>query len=1841
MNRLIYSILLAILLTLNLTSVLMAAPTYAPIQVQQVTADITVLSPLNTTDQLLLGKNISIYINDCCLLAIINLDALLDQGVQTDLTTVLFTPDPNWWGFEVLRYIDLNHTTDGFVENPDTGVEYAIVRVNASTVILAIDLSSVDLSDVMVYKETYDEFTWMNLYEKALWLRVRDYNPIENPDSALSENRFAVIVPEEIDWDNYINVKYYINETAVDKAKNGTFVKITVTLPDEIQNMITIEDPVLDRTYRSPLTFKNITYFNLTMRNLDDPSDSDWLVAWTEGPSTLTVNPANTYFASLNANPPSDTELVITGYVQDFSPGAVHEDGSNKPKAFYVFYVDLYIEINNTIDADLSDILDCPNVVDSNTYRFYYEEWGDTSDVYVEIWTSLVYNDFTNMSPTPDGVLNPGDIATFILYNVPEDAELEYVEFTTVYTTIITKDFTDGAIDDHVAFYVTIPNGTWGGLLANVTFVFNVSGYLIRVGEHPDCYQVNLTVEPYFLVGTLPNSEDLEKVINETKYWSFVDWSSTDYTAAPGDYLLVKGYGFITEEGLHVYINETLELEKLLEVNSTYDPDLDPGVALLVVRLPYEELVRNITLVLYDAVMVVDSSNTMADPYRGISEILIAKNATAEFINSVVKDCWYVALTAFNTTVFNLTGNILKHVPDEITKTKLNETLDLISPGGETYMDLAIYNAVNLLNTGRERANKIILLVSDGLPANRTRAEEAAAYAHSLGITIIGVFVGDPSTSGDEFLESISDIFINVSAREDITNLSGLYDGITLPRKTITVTGCPTCVDNRLSVVGTLYSDTNYYSLADVQNLTIGFTSDLWKVFVNPGLFYNATEQKIYVTEELMPYFDVYYDLVDDPLAPGGDKFVVDTWDEEFRLEIIGFNTSSIDLVFNNTWPHGYNFTWKTIELTCGYAYIDLTGETIPFLPYGSYTVTILNGTIPRILNAVKNRGYDEVFFVHPNLDIDVLPDDDTTGRKCCNVTISMVGGLPDDILSLSGSASIYINSELLRSEDISVDIETDIYGTGSVTVSGQEYFYNLTELQNDVHKYMDGMSLSGSGDIFLEITYSGWFNSFRSDYYGVTSDYGEWDTNTERGFTLTINGTVHYYDIVDEINWTASIKIPRVRVTVTVPETILPGDNITVQIVVHMTDIPPETIVPEYIWDILAPYWIDIRLVDLSSSTGGEWRALYGGWLSFDSRTTEVVLPNGKVAKLVRVKEDVDGDGKMEIVFLAVIPAPLVSHDMTLRVDVNVTLAFKDARTKTYLSLTEDNETCTFEANYTGSRYWPVQYTGILYGGDHQLTTVLGLLEAKLDYINGTTVYIKAKVNDIWTYITIDLRDFLEAMNNSIITKIDDSTVTILTELGEINVSLTDLMLTLASEIELKVDESTATIIAKLEDVNETLYLKIEDESDRVIEALKSYIESALNETLEKLDEVESSIVANITYWGDTLEVKIDNVNETLHLAIQASREDLEDLITTVYSSILDTITSAEEEIIANITYWGDTLEMKVDAVNETLYLKIDESFSDLESLISDLETTILGRLDELEANVISTVLAVNSSIIRHIDIVADDLRYDILLRIDEAESTLSDLVTVKADEIKYFINETATTIIAKIGESTLTITDAIDSAEADLEVYIDGQTATIRSDIAAVKTDTESIIDLVNALQTSVSDLSAKLIQVNDTLYALVLSVGDDVKATIVGKADDILGFLNEFKTSTDTGFSNVLSTIDSLGDELTAKVESTKNAILTNLSGVYSDLSSKLDDVSSAISSARTSIEGKITSAKDELGTKADTLAGDLKKTVEDKTDAVNSNVTTFSLVLLILIVVLIGLVGYNTIAARKVR
>jgi len=1519
MDKFIYSIIIGLLFIANLASVITVTPVYSEsLKTLQATGDIKLLSAFNITDPLLASENISIYFTNCCLFALIDLQALLDQGVELSPAKVLVTDDVNKVGIAILEYIDLNYTTSTWLTSQvgEYNVKYMILRNNNDPNLV---LLIVNITTIKPILEEYD------LLRKPLWLRIRDYD-VPYPDSAISDNRFAVIEPFDIDWDQYVTIDYYINDKEVGKAKYGTFVNITIRLPSELEDWLDIPD-------EPPLTFNEFYNITVWMVNIDNEADKDLIFNETSGTS-------NKYFGTTSGSITSDGYyIVINGTVQDFRPEAFHDDGSHTPKILYGLDITLFYNktLNLTLlgfDLSGTDASDCPNVEDS----LAVSKWNviDTTDEkYVEIWSSVEEIDRNEASAGPDDALNPGDSIVFSIHHLPEPYDgddLEEILFTTDYKTIhvtsfsIASSLTDGVVE----YNVTLPEEEWGGLTAFVAFNFSDTQWIL-IKEHPDCYLLNTTVYPYAELGVLPNDDDATDHITR----DFYDPTVSDHTVAPGDYILVKGHGFITKDGVDVYINDTIKLEKLLEVNRSDDPDLDPGTVYLVVK------------------------------------------------------------------VWEDGGNII-----------------------------------------------CLLIDENGTMHNRE--------------------------------------------------------------------------NNRVTVIGTLYPSTNRYMFD--YNLTIGFHSVLWKVMINPEPYYDNVTKKVYIIER-DPAFEVYYPLVDDPEAPGGDRFDNGTWDE-FKLEIIGFNSTYVLVYLNRTRPYPDDYLWNNLSLTCGYALKDYTGETIPFLPMGYYNITVINGTktiVPDVLGKLKTYA----FKIHPNLDIDVLPTDDTEGRRCDNVSISIVGGLPDSDLTLEGEATITIQTdmfggpELWRTESLAVSISTDEWGTGNVVINGT-VFYSTSELESDIHRYLDSklFVMTTEGDIEFNINYSAVFYSFTNDSTTVSyadSEY-DWGTNTEREFILELEGSVHYFAVTDEIDWEASVHIPRTQLVITVPEVVLPGDEITIQIVVHKTETTDNLVIPDQVWDILYPYWIDVRIVDLTaSSTGTGWTTLYGGWLEFDSVTTEIVLDGGRVAKLERLLEDIDGDGVNEMVFLVKVPAPLVSSDVTLRVDVKVRLAFENTANETTLELRD--EACYFFANYTGARIWATKYTNILYGGDHQLVTVLGLLEAKLDYINETTVYIKAKVDDTWTYLRFNLTYFLEAMNNSIITKIDGSTATILTKIGEINVSLTDLMLTLANEVEVKIDDSTATIIAKLEDVNETLYLKIEESTDF------------------------------------------------------------------------------------------------------------------LASLIGDLFT----RLDELEANVIYTIYAVNSSIIRHIDVVADDLRYDILLRIDEAETTLSDLITVKADEIEYFINETTTTIIAKIGESTLTITDAIDSAKTDLEVYIDGQTATIRSDIATVKTDTESIIDLVNALQTSVSDLSVKLVQVNDTLYALVLSVGDDVKATIVGKADDILGFLNEFKTATDTSFSDVLSAID----ELSTNVENAKTEILANLSGVYSDLSSKLDDVSSAISSARTSIEDKITSAKDELSTKADTLAGDLKKTVEEKTDAVNSNVTTFSLTLLILIVVLIGLVGYSVIAARRVR
>ena len=72
-----------------------------------------------------------------------------------------------------------------------------------------------------------------------------------------------------------------------------------------------------------------------------------------------------------------------------------------------------------------------------------------------------------------------------------------------------------------------------------------------------------------------------------------------------------------------------------------------------------------------------------------------------------------------------------------------------------------------ILNSDRLDANNDLIIVSNGEPNIGPDASVAADYARSLGIVIVGIFVGDASGNGDEYLLSISSSpqhFINASS---------------------------------------------------------------------------------------------------------------------------------------------------------------------------------------------------------------------------------------------------------------------------------------------------------------------------------------------------------------------------------------------------------------------------------------------------------------------------------------------------------------------------------------------------------------------------------------------------------------------------------------------------------------------------------------------------------------------------------------------------------------------------------------------------------------------------------------------------------------------------------------------------------------------------------------------------------------------------------------------------------------------------------------------------------------------------------------------------------------------
>ncbi len=1344
--------------------------------------------------------------------------------------------------------------------------------------------------------------------------------------------------------------------------------------------------------------------------------------------------------------------IVINGSIQQFAPYTIYDINSPIPRALYGLSIKLRTVLNMTnitmldhYNFSLKELSDCLNIINNTHVGFTLGLTAELDNTrynkYVEIWSSAeaIYYE-RSLKGKPD-LLNPGDNVTIRFYNIPmpynRPEALYSVRFYTDYTTITAikgYNFSYVYINDTkepnsangtLTFNITIPDGEWGGLeIRKIEFEFNINDKLITINETPGCKAITIeNVYPYFEVYVLRNlPEDIVECTDKYISRKFVLYNYTDYTVAPGDYVLIKAYGYITEGGLHVYLNDTIELEKILEVTREDDKTLPPGRALLVVKMVYPKP----EIYLYDEVITIDVSESM----EGNKDR--TKNATYALIDLVpVNGSWAIGLMKFTTEAQNLTDGLIEIISED-NKTDLRIIIDellLRKHTGPTNLSRAIYDAVDFINRHR-RLNtiRVIVLVTDGDPHNITSIEEIRAaieYARRNHIFVIGIFVGDPTVIDDVYAsrklkEVVGDeYFINASAFENITEelpmaFMSIIENIRRQILELPSIICP-CENNELVVVGSKYIYANRY-IAD-HNVTIGYRDDLWKVLVNPLIYYSFIDREVYLNQTRPRLFEVFYDLVEDPEAPGNDTFIEDVYEESTVVEIIGINNTYVTLYLNATYPHNESYRWFDIMLNCGYGIVDLKNTTIPFIALGLYIFTVQNDTTFIAPEALKNcdTDYHSFLRVHPNIDIDVVPTDDTEGKLCDDIIISVVGNLPEDNVTFIGDAYVDVTAEGLepgppKHITVTFTIETDYRGKGTITINGLE-FYTEDELRNDTKDYLDSKifgEVKESIILNFTVTYDANFTSFTNDTFTVTwyDPNFWWASTAETKFVLIINGIVNVTGVRDIVLWNVSVRIPRNYVEVSVPETLLPGDNITIQIIVYKSDDHS----PWNIWDVYAPFWISVRLVDLTaSSKEGRLVVLYGGWIRFDDTHTRVLLPNGKYAVIQRIREDVDNDGNYEIVFYITLPAPLLTHDVTYRVDVNVTLAYKLNQTLTEYNQTLCTEKCVFLGNYTGLRYWTTNYTYTLYGEDHQLTTVLGLLEAKLDSISQDVVTMIATIKDVNKTIVVDLPEFLRLINGSL-ARIENNTITLIQGQARIEADLKtaiDLLTNISDVLNVTIAENLVLIQGVIEEAvddiiaNTTIQLTM----------LKSDIKNLIN---LRVDELEIYMGSNFTMINATLS---DMRNKLITIKNELSE------VTITLNETTATLIAGVLALQANMSYVVDKIAEMVNQTHASLEL-IQDSIDGVATLIARVNDTLVVKL---------------TGAVDDINVALDDMKNYMSSQFDSMSSTLTNALNNMKNTLTNTSNTLISTVSTKLDNTKSELTNEIDSATDTLRTKID----------------------------------------------------------------------------------------------------------------------------------------------------------------------------------------------------------
>ncbi|MEM4910741.1 MAG: hypothetical protein QW073_01085 [Desulfurococcaceae archaeon] len=987
----------------------------------------------------------------------------------------------------------------------------------------------------------------------------------------------------------------------------------------------------------------------------------------------------------------------------------------------------------------------------------------------------------------------------------------------------------------------------------------------------------------------------------------------------------------------------------------------------------------------------------------------------------------------------------------------------------------------------------------------------------------------------------------------------------------------------------------NYKLLVGVRNTpnnaTIGFnvvrSGEFTKVLFNPevGLDTDGFYVKHYKLGYPYVYFDVKYPFENDQFYPY-------QWPYDTDVEIISWLSNSFTFkLYNKDYDTVYE--WFTINLTYGYGSVSLTGRAIPFLPHGEYTL------LDETLRSVNDR---TVFTVYMSIDIDV----DLCRGGYFNVTI--VGGAPNTNYTLFFNYSVVeitygvsLSTVPYWIGEFTINVLTNNYGYGYASVP-LTTLYPTDYVSHVVWDTIVQLGLEGEDNITFVYRLSG-------SYLGISpTNYYESSATVYDSNYSTIFHAVTHYNITKTYETVG--YIPRYYFVISVPEVVTPGQNITVQIFPHYTNVWDLIVVPQWLWEetfiIARETTLYARLVD---------------------PVTNAKVDETNWYRLI--VEDVDEDGVGEVWFVTVLKAPFVlGYDRTYRVDIRIFAVTVVAGTQpTGINVTDEG--CYVYLDINGTIILQGYDSLMMIGGDKQIVTVLGAIYGEVLNIRDNVVEIKALVNNLITLIETDVMQLLQQINDTVafikgdVIEIKKGVATLITNVS----TLINMVTWIDGNVSLIV-----TCCGEVKDILNRVESKINDTYTVVLRIdgnLSDLINTIYSNVIPKFNELYNNLTIYINTTGEyvihEIEGKLNNVNESLYMLIVTSRNELNTTLHNLINTVLNRIDRAEESIKSNVTLtlnatisdlknWLSAQLVEVgENFTKRVLIAIEDARSSLESRMSDLIATVLNRIDnatgEVKLHIDNKVHELSVNLTRYID----NKVTNIILAINSTENRLANLISAKADELKLLVGEVNSSIIACIGNVRFEVITSLKEINATLY----NRTVTLELGLVKLSSDVAFLKDLVN---NSYSDLKITLFNINSSVSELLISINDTLVLRIRADLGELKSALSDLSLDVIDALDNTRATIESMLTDTRSFIETQLRGMITNVTNILdtfrSDVSTKIDDSSYSIMDKQEATYRE--------------LAG--------RTDRINVNLLLFSSAILLMEIIILAIVGYGFIARR---